>query len=89
MKTNVLYYGDNLDIPQRYVPDESVGLVYLDPPFNSNRDYERIQIMSIRELPEEGHKPDLPAFVHSPYPRAERVELPNAAEQSSLFDSEE
>lgn len=39
MDTNVLYYGDNLDILRRYIPDESVDLVYLDPPFNSNRDY--------------------------------------------------
>jgi DNA modification methylase len=39
MDTNVLYYGDNLDILRRYVPDESVDLVYLDPPFNSHRDY--------------------------------------------------
>ncbi|MFA5843221.1 MAG: DNA methyltransferase [Coriobacteriia bacterium] len=39
MKTNALYYGDNLDILRRYIPDESVDLVYLDPPFNSNRDY--------------------------------------------------
>jgi site-specific DNA-methyltransferase (adenine-specific) len=39
MKTNILYYGDNLDILRRYIPDESVDLVYLDPPFNSNRDY--------------------------------------------------
>ena len=39
MQTNVLYYGDNLDILRRYIPDESVDLVYLDPPFNSNRDY--------------------------------------------------
>jgi site-specific DNA-methyltransferase (adenine-specific) len=38
-RTNVLYYGDNLDILRRYIPDESVDLVYLDPPFNSNRDY--------------------------------------------------
>jgi len=37
--TNKLYYGDNLDILRRYIPDESVDLVYLDPPFNSNRDY--------------------------------------------------
>lgn len=36
---NKLYYGDNLDILRRYVKDESVDLVYLDPPFNSNRDY--------------------------------------------------
>lgn len=36
---NTLYYGDNLDILRRYVPDESVDLVYLDPPFNSNATY--------------------------------------------------
>ncbi len=34
-----LYYGDNLDILKRYVADESVDLVYLDPPFNSAQDY--------------------------------------------------
>lgn len=34
-----LYYGDNLDVLRRYVADESVDLVYLDPPFNSNQDY--------------------------------------------------
>ena len=39
MQTNVLYYGDNLDILRRYIPDQSVDLVYLDPPFNSNRAY--------------------------------------------------
>jgi site-specific DNA-methyltransferase (adenine-specific) len=39
MQTNVLYYGDNLDILRRYIPDASVHLVYLVPPFNSNRDY--------------------------------------------------
>lgn len=39
MDTNVLYYGDNLEILRRYIPDSSVDLVYLDPPFNSNRDY--------------------------------------------------
>jgi site-specific DNA-methyltransferase (adenine-specific) len=37
--TNLLYYGDNLEILRRYLPDESVDLVYLDPPFNSKRDY--------------------------------------------------
>lgn len=38
-QTNVLYYGDNLDILRRYIPDASIDLIYLDPPFNSNRDY--------------------------------------------------
>jgi len=36
---NVLYYGDNLDVLRRYVADESVDLVYIDPPFNSNANY--------------------------------------------------
>jgi len=36
---NTLYYGDNLDILRRYVKDESVDLIYLDPPFNSNANY--------------------------------------------------
>lgn len=36
---NSLYYGDNLDILRRYVADGSVDLIYLDPPFKSNADY--------------------------------------------------
>lgn len=39
MPENVLYYGDNLDILRRYIADESVDLIYLDPPFNSNQAY--------------------------------------------------
>jgi site-specific DNA-methyltransferase (adenine-specific) len=34
-----LYYGDNLDILRRYLKDETVDLVYLDPPFNSARNF--------------------------------------------------
>jgi len=36
---NTLYYGDNLDILREYIPDESVDLIYLDPPFNSKQAY--------------------------------------------------
>ncbi|MBA3767727.1 MAG: hypothetical protein H0W99_12230 [Acidobacteria bacterium] len=36
---NTLYYGDNLNILRRYIEKESVDLVYLDPPFHSNRNY--------------------------------------------------
>jgi DNA modification methylase len=36
---NTLYYGDNLEILRRYIKDETVDLVYLDPPFNSSQDY--------------------------------------------------
>ena len=39
MAENILYYGDNLDILRRYIKDETVDLVYLDPPFNSNATY--------------------------------------------------
>ncbi len=39
MAENVLYYGDNLDILRRYIKDETIDLIYLDPPFKSNQDY--------------------------------------------------
>src|SRR4030088_3566840 len=37
--SNALYYGDNLDVLRRHIDKESVDLVYLDPPFNSNATY--------------------------------------------------
>lgn len=37
--TNKLFYGDNLGVLREQVADESVDLVYLDPPFNSNANY--------------------------------------------------
>ncbi len=36
---NLLFYGDNLDVLRRHIQDESVDLVYLDPPFNSAQNY--------------------------------------------------
>ncbi|QQR39914.1 DNA methyltransferase [Devosia rhizoryzae] len=36
---NKLYYGDNLEVLRRHIRSESVDLVYLDPPFQSGRDY--------------------------------------------------
>lgn len=36
---NLLYYGDNLNILRDYIKSESIDLIYLDPPFNSNRNY--------------------------------------------------
>ncbi|HZP97331.1 MAG TPA: DNA methyltransferase [Candidatus Limnocylindria bacterium] len=39
MQTNVLYYGDNLEVLRKRIATESVDLVYLDPPFNSKRSY--------------------------------------------------
>src|SRR3954469_18193743 len=37
--TNQLYYGDNLRVLREEIADESVDLIYLDPPFNSAADY--------------------------------------------------
>jgi adenine specific DNA methylase Mod len=34
-----LYWGDNLRVLREHIPDASVDLIYLDPPFNSNRNY--------------------------------------------------
>ena len=37
--TNRLYYGDNLEVLRTHIADESIDLIYLDPPFNSNAGY--------------------------------------------------
>jgi DNA modification methylase len=39
---NKLYYGDNLEVLRRYIKDESIDLCYIDPPFNSKRNYNQI-----------------------------------------------
>lgn len=39
---NYLYYGDNLEVLRRYIKDDSVDLCYIDPPFNSKRNYNQI-----------------------------------------------
>ena len=39
---NVLYYGDNLEVLRKYIRDETVDLCYIDPPFNSKRNYNQI-----------------------------------------------
>ncbi len=39
---NMLYYGDNLDVMREYLRDDSVDLCYIDPPFNSKRNYNQI-----------------------------------------------
>jgi len=39
MVENIFYYGDNLEIIRIHIKDETVDLIYLDPPFKSNQDY--------------------------------------------------
>jgi DNA modification methylase len=40
--SNRLFYGDNLEILRKYIKDETVDLCYIDPPFNSKRNYNQI-----------------------------------------------
>jgi site-specific DNA-methyltransferase (adenine-specific) len=39
MADNLLFFGDNLDVLRQHIKEESVDLIYLDPPFNSNANY--------------------------------------------------
>ena len=55
---NKLYFGDNLDILREHVPDESVDLIYLDPPFNSNATYNVL----FKEASGEGSAAQIHAF---------------------------
>lgn len=58
LETNVLYYGDNLDVLRKHIPDECVDLIYLDPPFNSSRSYNVL----FRESTGAGSEAQLEAF---------------------------
>jgi site-specific DNA-methyltransferase (adenine-specific) len=49
---NTLYYGDNLSILRDHIANETVDLIYLDPPFNSNRSY------NVLFKDESGHEAD-------------------------------
>ena len=44
MTNHYLYYGDNLSILQQYVADESINLIYIDPPFNTGKHQQRTEI---------------------------------------------
>jgi len=39
---NQLFYGDNLEVLQKHIGDETIDLCYIDPPFHSKRNYNRI-----------------------------------------------
>ncbi len=58
---SILYFGDNLDILRHHIDNESIDLIYLDPPFNSNRDYNVI----FKEATGEESEAQLQAFSDS------------------------
>ncbi len=51
LKNRTLYFGDNLEILREKIPDESFDLIYLDPPFNSNRNYNVIFKEGLQDSP--------------------------------------
>lgn len=51
MENRTLYFGDNLEILRKKIPDESFDLIYLDPPFNSNRSYNVIFQEGLKDSP--------------------------------------
>ena len=95
--TNTLYYGDNLDILRRYVRDESVDLVYLNPPTVPMRrevasagfykspwgSHPRIQILTIEDLLG-GKTVDYPQAADVTFKRAKRVRTGPAEKQNHL-----
>ena len=51
----ILYFGDNLDILREHIKDESIDLIYLDPPFNSKRGPQRVYDDAQRTLLRRGN----------------------------------
>ena len=78
--TNRLYYGDNLEIlrSREYFPDECVDLIYLDPPFNSNRNY------NVLFKAESGAAVDMPS-PHGTFKQAERYKSTDGKSQRELM----
>jgi len=58
MTLRQLYYGDNLQVLRDHIKDESVDLIYLDPPFNSNASYNIL----FKEPTGEGSESQIEAF---------------------------
>src|SRR3989344_3199794 len=55
MENRTLYFGDNLEILREKIPDETFDLIYLDPPFNSNRNYNVLFKEGLQDSPAQVH----------------------------------
>ncbi|MDO8486104.1 MAG: DNA methyltransferase [Candidatus Staskawiczbacteria bacterium] len=55
MQNRTLYFGDNLEILREKIPDATFDLIYLDPPFNSNRNYNVIFKEGLQDSPAQVH----------------------------------
>lgn len=82
LKTNVIYCGDNLQMLKE-IPDESVDLIYIDPPFNSNRNYEIFWGDSQEKRAFEDRLGDAKAYIEYMRPRA--VEMYRVLKKTGSF----
>lgn len=55
MQNRTLFFGDNLEILRKKISDESFDLIYLDPPFNSNRNYNVLFKEGVEDSPAQVH----------------------------------
>lgn len=55
MQNRTLFFGDNLEILRKKIPNESFDLIYLDPPFNSNRNYNVLFKEGVEDSPAQVH----------------------------------
>ena len=55
LQNRTLFFGDNLDILREKIPDDTFDLIYLDPPFNSNRNYNVIFKEGLQNDPAQVH----------------------------------
>jgi len=82
LKTSTIYCGDNLEMLKE-VPDESVDLIYIDPPFNSNRNYEVFWEDTQEKRAFEDRHGDVQAYITYMRPRA--VELYRVLKKTGSF----
>ena len=55
LQNRTLFFGDNLEILREKIPSETFDLIYLDPPFNSNRNYNVLFKEGLQDSPAQVH----------------------------------
>ena len=79
-----LHYGDNLSVLSERVPDLSVDLVYLDPPFNSNKNYNVLYRTPSGQVPEESKRAFRDSWVWDASSERQYRSLTDGTDQGSL-----
>ena len=80
---NTLYYGDNLEVMRDHIADESVDLIYLDPPFNSARNYNVL----FKQAKKDENQAQITAFTDTwEWSRSRYEEFRGDSRNAPLFD---